>query len=145
MSKVNVREAPAGSEMNAAVARALGWTILWIDTLGGGREPMWKPPPGRTYRPSWSTDIEAAWELDGDGWRWRFVENDDELFAAVEWPTEDEESQKMAEMWGAETYIAQTLAISWESYDKSAVYALARCRLFLLAHGIEEIEICADS
>ena len=66
---VDIDTLPAGREMDALVARAMGWTHNASSVSGHyGIPEHWVTPEGQTYRslPPWSISIAAAWKV----WNW---------------------------------------------------------------------------
>jgi len=123
MTKIDVREAEAGPELDAACAEAMGWER----STGGW---LWRANESGTHVRSicdWgpSTDIEGAWELVE---AMRHAAWDISVRAVVAMP--DECSVYKDDEHGVEI---EVLAIA----DTAP---LAICRAFLLASGIEEIE-----
>jgi len=158
---MKVRDMQAGSELDAAVARALGWKppisivplerftkVNILDKIKekephpqrefrGWEKLLWETPSGElTHLLPWSRKIELAMTLDGEGWMWKSEEvsafagctDHDTLYMAVYKGGDEEEA--------FEIYEDVDLPLG---NDKVATYALARCILFLLAHGIEEV------
>jgi len=110
-----------GRELDAAVAIALD--------NEDARQHIYRMDDG-TYCPDvnvprYHADIAAAWELDGEGWRWRFVEHDDgkRLQVFLHHPVID---------------MVYTV-VAWEDFLTTPdAYAVARCRAWLKAQSIKE-------
>ena len=81
--------------------------------------------------PQWATDIAQAWELDSEGWLWRF--GDDAVTTGLlqvdlEVPAEGDEPPD-------ELRLYVRLA---DFPSKAQAYATARCRAFLKAKGADD-------
>jgi len=79
-----------------------------------------------TYVPHYSVDISAAWELDGEGWRWEFEEH----YKIVESPL----------VW-ARCFMPEDVYTGEARFSdfptKASAYAVARCRAWLKAKTAE--------
>ena len=136
-----------GRELDVKVARALGQEralcscdpnedivqfpdATWVCGLCGHKGEVdkkwrWTDFTHTTAMPHYSTDIAAAWELDGEGWRWEFEENI--------YPTPV----------GSFLDVTVWTDHGWFSIDmpfadyptKAEAYATGRCEVFLLAMG----------
>jgi len=71
-------------------------------------------------------NIEQAWELDGEGWRWEFAER--ALYLMVTVKSDDRDG----------VYFKRYTGVDWYDFPtKSAAYATARCRAFLKAKAAQ--------
>ena len=109
MENVNI-DALSGHELDRVIARELGI-----------RSPLF---------PCCSTDIAAAWELDGEGWEWRLTEipfEDENIIAIGAW----------VKLPNAPHWIASVVNLNNFS-TKSTAQATARCRVWLKAKYAEK-------
>jgi len=131
-------------ELDAAVAIAQGWR--WMQPRMANGIALYHPDdiddldliePRTTKRlegwdegvPHYSTDIAAAWELDGDGWEWSFDE--------TEWRDTLDVTLFYNQSKG------NHIEVRVKFYDfptKAAAYATARCRAALKAEYAERGE-----
>lgn len=118
-------------ELDAKVAEALGW-----DLSPFYNSPGWTAPKGidamHTVRtvPFYSTDIASAWQLDGDGWKWRFEE--------YAYPSDVEDKFEMrldVTLWVEVNCYTGTVCFD-DFTSKAEAYATARCLRFLQTKGI---------
>jgi len=113
-----------GTRLAEAVAIAQGMTKAtsksghaWFDAAG----EIWiiaekDPSLGALYRPD--RNIAQAWELDGEGWLWNFLEFPDRLTAQT----------------GIAYCSSYQVSVYWADFPtKAAAYATARCRAYLKA------------
>lgn len=131
-----------GRELDAAIAIELGWHNEKLDTGDGKKIDclVFETPDDpycwrKTFCPDWlkygiegdlphySTDIAAAWELDGEGWRWQTAEFFDSLAMWVYVPQAED---------------AFVTRINFADFPtKAAAYAVAHCRCWLKAQQAE--------
>jgi len=115
-----------GEALSEAVALARGWkksrdtqqfsAWFWVDDAGVEQTAV------AYYRPH--SDIAKAWELDGDGWLWKFVERGPYLMVGV--------------TTGGSPRYTKYVGVDWaDSPTKAQAYATARCRAFLKAKAAE--------
>ena len=134
MPKIPIDECPAGAEMDAAVAVALGWKLNdtgdeWLDAGGtymkaakywriGGNDDIlpWKP----------STDIATAWEMES---ALEVDAQSDYVMALFNLVTID---------LGAPDFYTFKKSVYWQMVHASP---LDRCRAFLKTNGVEFIEV----
>ena len=76
----------------------------------------------KDYRPD--LYLEQAWELDGEGWKWRFLERSEYLVVSIE---------------GASgRHSIYQADVTWADFPtKAQAYATARCRAYLKAKGAD--------
>lgn len=125
MPKTPVDECPAGPAMDAAVAKALGYECVCDEEPSDC--PVHCNDPDVRFR--YSTDISAAWGLDGLGWLWGFKEESRGLNVTIYNGGVGTLACTFVEWDGAKT--------TYELIKKA--YALGRCRAFLKANGVTEI------
>lgn len=91
MQPNDIDQMPAGPELDALCARAMGWEEIAWDFVPSGTGytsvPTWRDPGGVDHfaLPALSRDIKAAFTLDREGWQWDFSEYDNELEAFLLW------------------------------------------------------------
>jgi len=134
-------------ELDVRVAKALGWreipgpetdydgpvdavSVLVPQTISDERAYIMMPErgvvPAWWLCRYWSTDIAAAWELDGEGWMWEF----DEVEDAVNVDGLD----VMA--WNGKKW--SQIHVVWAEFrSKAEAYATGRCLVWLKAKEAE--------
>ena len=121
-----------GRELDVKVAKALGCDVRLGDMIDFccGCGPRYPPPHGQMPDCSilyYSTDITAAWELDGEWWRWVFEES---VY------TTPAESFLDVTVWTDHGWFSVTVPFA-DYPTKAAAYATGRCEAFLLAKEVE--------
>jgi hypothetical protein len=146
--EVDVREAPAGPEMDAACAEAMGWRIVEIDVpliISNMRaEPgdrLWLSPAGDMFWPSnlpcWSLYIAATREL---------VEAMDNGGTVYDDATEMQREfiDALIRLLGIDSHLLYWNGEDWFTFrglwTLVSAGPLNICRAFLLAHGVTELE-----
>lgn len=125
MPRILIDEAPAGPEMDAAIAEVLGGPRPPFGTVmtGWGLSRAWRPYNGLWCPHPFSTDIAAAWELVE-----RLYVQWDGFFALLcdtgHWHCE-----------GVEDFMENRV------HAIADTAPLAICRAFLRAHGVEYVEV----
>ena len=90
-------------------------------------EPNQRMPSWDISLPHYSTDIAAAWELDGEGWEWETYEDRFGLVIRV---------QHYNYAMYQDFFQRQSAFVKWSDFPtKSAAYAIARCRAWLKARA----------
>jgi hypothetical protein len=124
-------DALAGRKLDIAVARELGilapgnhYQIMRRTVLPDG---SWQSTEWRDL-PHYSTEIAAAWELNGDGWEWSFEEKNGLVFVTV-----FVDGRAIPDSFD-ETF---TNCEVGEDKSKATTYATARCRAWLKARMAE--------
>ena len=121
MDKQDILDATPG-QLNVMVAEQLGWRE--VKDIGGYPVPTVReyPPYTQSYYgklPDWSGDIALAWQLDGEGWRWLFDEDDIQVVAEIH-------------KYPYQKIIVASATEPWHK-SKAQTYATVRCRVWLLA------------
>lgn len=142
----------SGRELDMAVARELGWR--WMDCVSRRNiefmvfvEADQQQKMINRFNASYhvgdvernsddcypySTDIAAAWELDGEGWEWS---SDDAVLHEA-----DGNIMEVSVYIGQKSYNG---LVKWSTMsEKAAAYATARCRAWLKAKYTEKGEQC---
>ena len=89
MNENDIDQMPAGPELDALCARAMGWEEIAWDFVPSGTGytsvPTWRDPGGVDHfaLPALSRDIKAAFTLDREGWLWNLIERPDYAYVVL--------------------------------------------------------------
>ena len=163
MGMVDVQVIAAGPAVDAACAEVRGWHIgRWSDETDGGMNlydaegnyaRMWSFDEDPKWRWSPSTDVAAAWELvevmQGQDYIVKFWSPNREGIAKIAANSWEVAAWKAIDQVTGELYKWRLVEEpeEWTELNylaRASTAPLAISRLFLLVHGITEIEVADD-